>query len=206
MTDPEVFSRCTDTIIRQVGDIGRMVDEFSDFARMPAPVLSTEDLVEVVRNAVFLQEQANPGIVYHGNYPEHPIRLRCDPHQVEQALTNLLQNAAQAIADREADGHDSLAEGRIDIRVAEEYGRVVAEITDNGLGLPAKQRERLTEPYVTTRVRGTGLGLAIVRKITEDHGAKLLLSDAPGGGARVSVAFAPETALANQRELVAHGS
>ncbi len=205
-TEPDVFMRCTDTIIRQVGDIGRMVDEFSDFARMPAPVVSTEDLVEVVRNAVFLQKEAHPDIAYHGTYPESGIELRCDPHQVEQALTNVLQNAAQAIADREGVGQDSLAEGRIDIRVAEREGRVVVEVTDNGRGLPAKERERLTEPYVTTRERGTGLGLAIVRKVAEDHGARLILEDAPGGGARVSVAFVPEVAPENQGELAAHGS
>ncbi len=205
-TDPEVFSRCTDTIIRQVGDIGRMVDEFSDFARMPAPVVSSEDLAEVVRNAVFLQEQAHPDIVFRGVYPEQGTRLRCDPHQVEQALANLLQNAAQAIADREADGPEALPEGRIDIRVAEADGQIVVEITDNGRGLPAKERDRLTEPYVTARARGTGLGLAIVRKIAEDHGARLTLEDGPGCGARASVVFVPDAAPANEGELVAHGS
>jgi two-component system nitrogen regulation sensor histidine kinase NtrY len=203
--DPEVFSRCTDTIIRQVSDIGRMVDEFSDFARFPAPVVSTEDLVEVVRNAVFLEENAHPEIAYHGTYPAGGIELRCDPRQVGRALTNMLQNAAQAIADRETEGEDMLTEGRIDILLAEADGRIVAAVSDNGRGLPAKERERLTEPYVTTRARGTGLGLAIVRKIAEDHGAKLTLEDAPAGGARVSIVFTTETAPANGEEMVAHG-
>ena len=205
-TDPEIFLRCTDTIIRQVGDIGRMVDEFSNFARLPAPVVSSQDLVEVVRNAVFLQEQAHPEIAYRGNYAEHGIELRCDPRQVEQALTNLLQNAAQAIADREADDHDELAKGQIDVRVAEHDGRIVVEVTDNGRGLPAKERERLTEPYVTTRARGTGLGLAIVRKVAEDHDARLVLDDAPGGGACVRIVFASEAAPANEGKVAAHGS
>ncbi len=206
VSDPEVFSRCTDTIIRQVADIGRMVDEFSDFARMPAPVLSSQDVVEVVREAVFLQQEAHPGIAYHGVYPKRGIALRCDPRQVGRALTNLLQNAAQAIADRESTAGDRLAQGRIDIRVAEARGELLVEVSDNGRGLPAKDRDRLTEPYVTTRSRGTGLGLAIVRKIAEDHGGRLTLENAPGGGARVSIAFARETAPVDKGELVAHGA
>ena len=204
-TDPDVFLRCTDTIIRQVGDIGRMVDEFSDFARMPAPVVSAQELVEVVRNAVFLQEQAHPDIAYRGIYPDRGVELRCDPRQIEQALTNILQNAAQAIADREANGDGTLAAGLIEVQIAEEDGHVMVEVTDNGRGLPTKERERLTEPYVTTRARGTGLGLAIVRKVAEDHGARLLLDDAPGGGARARVLFESEPAPASEGELVADG-
>ena len=206
VTDPGVFSRCTDTIIRQVVDLGRMVDEFSDFARMPAPVLSSEDLVEVVRNAVFLQQQAHPDIAYRGAYPEHGVLLRCDPRQVGRALTNLLQNAAQAIADRDAGPDDALADGRIDARVAAADGQVVVEVTDNGRGLPAKERERLTEPYMTTRARGTGLGLAIVRKVAEDHGAKLTLEDAADGGARVSIVFRARGGAGEPGELMPHGA
>ena len=205
-SDPEVFLRCTDTIIRQVADIGRMVDEFSDFARMPAPVLSSEDVAEIVRNAVFLQQQAHPEIAYHGVYPENRLALRCDPRQIGRALTNVLQNAAQAIGDRGATAGNGKAQGRIEIRVAEERGQVVVEVSDNGRGLPAKERDRLTEPYVTTRSRGTGLGLAIVKKIAEDHGARLTLEDARGGGARVSIAFARETAPVENGEMVAHGA
>jgi two-component system nitrogen regulation sensor histidine kinase NtrY len=186
-SDPETFTACTDTIVRQVGDIGRMVDEFSSFARMPAPVKRPEDLVPICRQALFLQQSAHLQIEYRSHFPEEPTVLACDGRQVGQALTNLLQNAADSIEARRAEGRDE--PGRIELFVEVEHLRVIVTVEDNGRGLPAHQRERLTEPYVTTRAKGTGLGLAIVKKIMEDHDGNLVLDDRSGGGAAVRLVF-----------------
>jgi two-component system nitrogen regulation sensor histidine kinase NtrY len=186
-SDPETFTVCTDTIVRQVGDIGRMVDEFSSFARMPAPVKKPEDLVQIGRQAVFLQQSAHPQIEYRTRFPDPPPVLPCDGRQISQALTNLLQNAADSIEARRAEGRDE--PGVIELIIEVERRRVVVTVEDNGRGLPAHQRERLTEPYVTTRAKGTGLGLAIVKKIMEDHDGNLVLDDRSGGGAAVRLVF-----------------
>ena len=175
-SDPEVFTQCTDTIIRQVGDIGRMVDEFSSFARMPAPVIRSEEAKELVRHAVFLQRVAQPQIAFEVTATAEPVLFDCDGRLVSQALTNVLKNAVEAILVRIAAG--DARPGRIAIDLTARSGRLVISIHDNGVGLPAENRHRLTEPYVTTRAKGTGLGLAIVRKILEDHGGELLLEDA----------------------------
>ncbi|MGE0659667.1 MAG: ATP-binding protein [Reyranellaceae bacterium] len=187
--DPETFAVCTDTIIRQVGDIGRMVDEFSSFARMPRPVLQPEELKEICLQSVFLQRNAQPQIEYSTHMPEHGLVLPIDRRQIGQALTNLLKNAAEAIDGREAPPGVALPPGAIAMRLREEGENVVIDVEDNGRGLPAEHRARLTEPYVTTRAKGTGLGLAIVKKIMEDHGGYLVLEDREGGGARVSLVF-----------------
>ena len=175
-SDPDVFAQCTDTIIRQVGDIGRMVDEFSSFARMPAPVIRSEEAQELVRHAVFLQRVAQPQIAFEVTAPSEPIVFDCDGRLVSQALINVLKNAAEAILARVAAG--DATPGRIAIDLAAKSGRLTISVRDNGIGLPAENRHRLTEPYVTTRAKGTGLGLAIVRKILEDHGGELVLEDA----------------------------
>jgi len=175
-SDPDVFTQCTDTIIRQVGDIGRMVDEFSSFARMPAPVIRSEEAQELVRHAVFLQRVAQPQIAFEVSAPTDAIVFECDGRLVSQALTNVLKNAVEAIAARLASGDST--PGRIVIDIGVKGTRLVISVRDNGVGLPVEQRHRLTEPYVTTRVKGTGLGLAIVRKILEDHGGELVLDDA----------------------------
>jgi two-component system, NtrC family, nitrogen regulation sensor histidine kinase NtrY len=190
--DTEVFTLCTDTIIRQVDDIRRMVDEFSAFARMPQPVMKPVDLLELIKQAVFLQASAHAGkIRFETDLPAPPVTVPCDSRQVAQALTNLLQNAADAIEGREPpeEGAPPLPGGVIKLRVAHTVGQVVLSVEDNGKGLPTEQRDRLTEPYVTTRAKGTGLGLAIVKKIMEDHGGALALDDGEAGGARVSLAF-----------------
>jgi two-component system nitrogen regulation sensor histidine kinase NtrY len=174
-TEPEVFTQCTDTIIRQVGDIGRMVDEFSSFARMPAPVIRAEEAQELVRHAVFLQRIAHPQIVFDVSAPETPISIECDGLLVSQALTNVLKNAGEAITARLAT--DDKTPGRIIIGITVAKGKLTISVRDNGVGLPPEHRHRLTEPYVTTRAKGTGLGLAIVRKIMEDHGGELQLAD-----------------------------
>ncbi len=174
-TEPEVFTQCTDTIIRQVGDIGRMVDEFSSFARMPAPVIRAEEAQELVRHAVFLQRIAHPQIVFDVSAPETLISIECDGRLVSQALTNVLKNAGEAITARLAT--DDKTPGRIIIGITVAKGKLTISVRDNGVGLPPEHRNRLTEPYVTTRAKGTGLGLAIVRKIMEDHGGELQLAD-----------------------------
>jgi two-component system nitrogen regulation sensor histidine kinase NtrY len=185
-TDRATFISCTDTIVRQVGDIGRMVDEFSAFARMPAPVMKEEDLLEVVRQTVFLSRNGYPDIGFQSELGSGEVRVPCDSRQVGQALTNLVKNAVESIHARE--GTD-LAKGRIVVRVERQPGVVVVLVEDNGRGLPVDQRDSLTEPYVTTRAKGTGLGLAIVKKIMEDHGGELVLDDLDGAGARVSLIF-----------------
>lgn len=185
-TDPEIFASCTDTIVRQVGDIGRMVDEFSAFARMPTPTMNVADLVDLCRQAMFLQKNARSDVEFSLSAPSGKALVICDARQVSQALTNLLQNALDAIEGREG---EALEPGRVAITVAEERDSVIVTVEDNGKGLPREDRHRLTEPYVTTRTKGTGLGLAIVKKIMEDHGSRLVLEDRSGGGARVRLIF-----------------
>ena len=192
VTEPEIFVQCTDTIVRQVGDIGRMVDEFSGFARMPAPALRPENLAELCRQAIFVQRTASPEIEIAFEAPDAPVECACDASQIGQALANLLKNAAESIAARRGDG----TPGAIAVRLASDDGAATIIVEDNGIGFPAEQRDRLTEPYVTTRAKGTGLGLAIVRKIMEDHGGMLILEDREGGGARVRLSFPAERARA----------
>src|SRR5215472_3259814 len=187
-TDKDVFEQCTDTIIRQVGDIGRMVDEFSSFARMPTPVMRREIAQELVQQAVFLQRVAHPQIDFETDAPKAPLYFEGDGRLLSQALTNVLKNAAESIAARQANGAAD-EQGRISVSIDAEEPFVVFRIADNGMGLPSEHRHRLTEPYVTTRAKGTGLGLAIDRKILEDHQGELMLSDLGDGqrGAQVSL-------------------
>lgn len=205
-SDPETFETCTDTIIRQVGDIGRMVDEFSAFARMPQPVLRPERVDEVVHQAVFLQRQAHPEIEYSVSIPPALPTILLDRRLIGQALTNLLANAADAIAARPGAGRVAI---EVDIRGNE----LQIAVEDDGEGLPEEGRESLTEPYVTRKPKGTGLGLAIVKKIMEDHGGRLLLADrADGGpGARVTLVLsmpAGEQTMSSVSEFAqpAHGA
>ncbi len=198
VSDPDIFEKCTQTIIRQVGDIGRMVDEFSSFARMPKAIMREEDAGELVRQAVFLQSVGNPSIDFKLNAPDEAIPLVCDAGLVTQALTNILKNASEAVAARfEPEPVDGVEqprpEGRglvaVNVEVCEHA--VTVNVVDNGVGLPTVDRQRLTEPYVTTRRKGTGLGLAIVKKILEEHGGSLQLGDDEivGGGAQVTLSF-----------------
>lgn len=205
-SDPETYSKLVETIVRQVGDIGRMVDEFSSFARMPAPQMKAEDLTEICRHAVFLQRTGYSDVTFEAELPEGKAPQVCDGRLIGQALTNLLKNAVEAIHGREG---EDLERGRIHLRLVGEGGHWRVEVTDNGKGLPNENRDRLTEPYVTTRTKGTGLGLAIVKKIMEDHGGDLILEDAPGGGARVSLIFRePEqpAAPASADHTATHGA
>jgi two-component system nitrogen regulation sensor histidine kinase NtrY len=177
-SDQESFTQCADTIVRHVGDIGRMVDEFSTFARMPAPVMKQESLEVIAREAMVLQRVAQPHIDWQVEI-DTPIRAVCDRRLIGQALTNLLANAADAVAMRAGATH-------VTLRLARDGDNAVLSVTDDGVGLPETDPARLLEPYVTHKPKGTGLGLAIVAKIMEDHGGRLELGPAPAGvGAQV---------------------
>ena len=204
-SDAESFTICTDTIVRHVADIGRMIDEFSSFARMPAPVLKPEDLTEIVRQAAFLQRTAHPEIGFETVFPKLPVPIRCDGRLVSQALINIVKNAIESIQARTAEG-EAAPPGQIRVSVIEQNGQATVVVEDNGKGLPQQGRERLTEPYVTTRVRGTGLGLAIVKKIMEDHEGELMLEDREPEGARVSLIFATSEIRTPQRSGATNAS
>ena len=188
-SDPETFVQCADTIVRHVGDIGRMVDEFSAFARMPQPVMKAEDVGRIVRETLVLQRSARPEIEWTTEIPERGPMADCDRRLLGQAITNLLQNAADAVAMRERGPGEPA--GRIAVRVGVELGLVGIEVRDDGVGLPSADRERLTEPYVTHKVKGTGLGLAIVKKIMEDHGGRVELDDRGDGPGAVVTLLLP---------------
>tara|TARA_Y100001970_G_scaffold294183_1_gene448085 strand:- start:8295 stop:10550 length:2256 start_codon:yes stop_codon:yes gene_type:complete len=194
ITDPEIFSTCTDTIIKHVGDIREMVDEFSSFARMPAPNMKKCILNDLVNQVINLQKLARPDLEILIEMTDKQLTVFCDKSQIRQALTNLLTNAVEAIDGRNDTHFDSpLAQGCIEVKINKNNeGLVNVIIQDNGRGLPPENRERLTEPYVTTRARGTGLGLAIVAKIIEDHGGELALKDSPSGGAIITFTI-PQT-------------
>ncbi len=172
-TDTEIFDRCINTIVRQVSDIGRMVDEFSSFARMPVPKNAVIDLAKLVRDAVFAQHVAFPDIKFTTDIPNHTVEGWGDERLAAQAVGNILKNAAEAILGDES----SAGSGEICVVVSQTpHGKIVT-VTDNGPGWPTRGRERLLEPYMTTRAKGTGLGLAIVNRIMEDHDGDLRLLD-----------------------------
>jgi two-component system nitrogen regulation sensor histidine kinase NtrY len=173
--DKAVFEQCTDTIVRQVDDIRRMVDEFSRFARMPKPVIEGEDVADTVRQTVFLMRVGHPDIDIKVEIKEEPMRAQFDRRLISQALTNIIKNATEAI---DALPPEQLGKGRIDVIAVRDNDDIVIDVIDNGIGLPKVSRARLLEPYVTTREKGTGLGLAIVGRVLEDHGGRIELNDA----------------------------
>jgi two-component system, NtrC family, nitrogen regulation sensor histidine kinase NtrY len=194
----ESFASSTATIVRQVDAIGRLISEFSAFARMPAATLKSESLAELVRHGIQLHQEAWPQIHFTLDVPPgDPVPLRCDAQKVTQALTNLLQNAIDALM--EAKSHPTGGGLEIVVSVRHSPGHVVVEVSDNGPGLPASGRERLLEPYVTMRARGTGLGLAIVRKIMEEHHGKVELADSRMGGATARLVFPDPAARSGTR-------
>ncbi|GAA5264435.1 two-component system, NtrC family, nitrogen regulation sensor histidine kinase NtrY [Acidiphilium sp. MT5] len=195
-SDPESFAQCADTIVRHVGDIGRMVDEFSAFARMPVPVMRLESLSKILREAVILQRTAHAEIDWRVELPPDDPRALCDARLIGQALTNLLQNAADSIAMRPISAEQS-PHGEVVLRITEDAAWYRIEVIDNGIGLPEQDRDRLTEPYVTHKVKGTGLGLAIVRKIMEDHHGALELASREDGVGAVVTLLLPSKALVN---------
>ncbi len=184
-TDPDVFKTCVDTIVRQVGQIGRLVNEFSSFARMPEPILVTDNIVTIAKNALDLQIQAHAGIVFEFESNQPEVFVSCDGSQLTQVLTNLLQNAINAVQLDEIAGKAKPEHPVIKVSIHSVDNKCIVSVDDNGPGLPVNGRERLTEPYYTTHSKGTGLGLAIVAKIIEDHRGRLELGDSPLGGARV---------------------
>jgi two-component system nitrogen regulation sensor histidine kinase NtrY len=173
--DRDVFEQCTDTIVRQVEDIKRMVDEFSRFARTPKPVMAAEDVADTVRQAVFLMQVGHSDIDIEVDIAEDKLPAYFDRRLISQALTNIIKNATEGIAAVPA---GEVGRGRIQISAAREGGDIVIDVIDNGIGLPKDNRNRLLEPYVTTREKGTGLGLAIVGRILEEHGGRIELKDA----------------------------
>ena len=187
-SDSETFERLTGTIVRQVGDLRRMVDEFSNFARMPKPVFRKDNVHEIARQALFLHEVAHPDIKFALEPATGDFPMVCDRRQLGQALTNVVKNGVEAIESRKARGEHNLGGDRLELRLHPEGDQLVIDITDTGIGLP-EDRERLTEPYMTTRVRGTGLGLAIVKKIVEEHCGEIAFLDRQGGGTHVRIAF-----------------
>lgn len=180
----ENFDRYTETISRHVRDIGKIVEEFARFARMPSPVFRQEDLREIVQKSVFSEECRHENIAFEVDMPESPVCLSCDAGQMRQVLTNLLKNAAESIKTREgAEG------GKITIRLSEETDEIQLVVSDDGAGFSKELLARATEPYITSKGKGSGLGLAIVKKIVEDHHGKMTIANRKPGGARVSLVF-----------------
>lgn len=189
LEDRELFDDLTNTIVRQVGGLRKMVDEFSSFARLPKPVFRDENALDLVRQAVFLQEVAHSGISFSVVSTELLDReMRCDRHQFGQAMTNVLKNAIEAIEARAAEALGQYA-GEVVVTLCGADDAIIVNIDDNGIGLPS-DRERITEPYMTTREKGTGLGLAIVNKIVDEHGGAMSFASTPCGGTRVTLRFA----------------
>jgi two-component system nitrogen regulation sensor histidine kinase NtrY len=188
-TDGELFDELTGTIIRQVGDLRKMVDEFSSFARLPKPVFRQEDPADLVRQALFLQEVARPEINFSFSAPDALPSIACDRHQFGQVMTNVLKNAAEAI---EARRHESEPDyrGHIAVEVNADARYVTVTVSDNGVGLPKQSAERILEPYVTTREKGTGLGLAIDNNISAQPAGELGYAGHDGGGTKVTLRFA----------------
>jgi two-component system nitrogen regulation sensor histidine kinase NtrY len=185
-SDPAAFDRLTDTIVRQVGDLRRMVDEFSSFARMPKPQFANEAIVDIAREAMFLHEVANPAIAFTLEAPTPSPQILCDRRQLAQALSNIVKNGVEAIA------QTGREDGAVDMQIdAAEGGELTIHISDTGIGLPL-ERDRIIEPYMTTRPGGTGLGLAIVKKIIEEHMGSISFADREGGGAVVTVRLDPQ--------------
>ncbi len=184
--DRETYVRYVDTITKHVGDIGKMVEEFVSFARMPTPVFQPEDMQMLIRKVVFSEQTAHPDISYKVTLADQTVTHMCDERQFRRAIANLLKNAAEAFEGK------SVEKPTIEI-ISQHIDNVwQLEICDNGPGFPADKIHRLTEPYITTREKGTGLGLAIVKKIIEDHGGKMLLQNRNEGGARVLLSFVLE--------------
>lgn len=189
LDDADVFDNCTQTIIRQVGSLERMVDEFSAFARMPAPEFARLDLRALLDDVVFEQRVAFPDIRFTFGRPAHATNAYCDERLISQALANIIKNASESIARRIDSDIESSQQGHIDISMISKEGFYQLHLVDNGTGWPLADKERLLEPYVTTRESGTGLGLAIVQRIAEDHGGFIRLADREGGAVGAEFVF-----------------
>lgn len=201
--DPETFSTCTETIIRQVEDLGRMVDEFSSFSRMPQAVLKPENLSEICRQVLFLEKNRDRGVELVDELPSEDVSINCDSQQISRALTNIVKNAVESVMEQTEKMGENTHSGHIKFVLSQQDTvrgpRTTIVVEDNGTGLPETDLARLTEPYVTTRAKGTGLGLAIVKKIMEDHGGDLILENRAEGGARAVLTFPPHDAVSEQK-------
>ena len=203
--DRAIFDQCTNTIVRQVEDIGRMVDEFSSFARMPKPSKIRTDLRDILKDAAFLREVSRSDITFKSEFPDYPLEAEFDPRMLGQAFANLVKNATEAI---DAVPSDQERSGKIIIvraALSPDEREYVVDIIDNGRGLPGENRHRLLEPYMTMRDKGTGLGLAIVKKIIDDHGGTIQLRDAPadvdeGKGAMITVRLPVDAQISDKQE------
>jgi two-component system nitrogen regulation sensor histidine kinase NtrY len=188
--DRPTFNRLTGTIVRQVGDLRRIVDEFSSFARMPKPVFRRESITDIARHSLFLQEVAHSDISFAFDNSAYSGEIVCDRRQIGQALTNIVKNAVEAI-EVKSETEEVNSKGMVRMQLSEqEDGKLIIAVQDDGIGLPA-ERDRIIEPYMTTRQKGTGLGLAIVKKIIEEHFGEILFEDAPGGGTCVRIILDP---------------
>ncbi|HAF40423.1 MAG TPA: HAMP domain-containing protein [Sphingobium sp.] len=187
-SDKATFTRLTGTIVRQVGDLRRIVDEFSSFARMPKPVFRREAIGDIARHALFLHEVAHPDIRFEYSADAEEMDLVCDRRQLGQALTNIVKNAVEAIEPKTVPDEGG-PRGHVRMRLMRDGDDLLISVRDDGIGLPP-ERERILEPYMTTRSKGTGLGLAIVKKIVEEHLGEIRFDDAEGGGACVTLRFA----------------
>jgi two-component system nitrogen regulation sensor histidine kinase NtrY len=187
--DQDNYIKYTDTISKHVGDIGRMVDEFVSFARLPTPRFATEDLNGILKKAVFSAQVANPSIEYRLDAPSDAVSFHCDERQITQVMTNVLKNAAEAIEARLISRPERNEPGKINITLSNQEDNINVVIEDNGIGFPAENVKAMLEPYVTTRSKGTGLGLAIVKKIIEDHKGQITLDNISGSGAKVTLSF-----------------
>ena len=205
--DSDSLEQMTDVIVRQTGDLRRIVDEFSKFARMPEPDCKDHDLVKIVRDAVVLQRSGQPGVEIVDDLPAHPVFASLDATMISQALMNLIKNAGEAIDILLKKGAPNRHLPRIEVAMREDTSGAVITICDNGVGLP-EDRARLFEPYVTTRDEGTGLGLPIVKKIIEEHGGTLSLEDAapfegqPNFGARAVITLPVAIKQVEQEQAV----
>lgn len=187
--DSDNYIKYIDTIAKHAGDIGKMVEEFVSFARMPTPVFTDEDIAEIIRKAVFSAQVANPNVEFVQDMPTSVVVMHMDERQMTQVFTNLLKNAAESVETKFALPQNAGMQGKIGIFLKVEDGRISTIIEDNGTGFPGADAQKMFEPYVTTRSKGTGLGLAIVKKIVEDHKGKISLENISTGGARVTLSF-----------------
>ncbi|MGI4850788.1 MAG: ATP-binding protein [Janthinobacterium lividum] len=185
-TDPENFEMCIDTIVRQVGQMERLVSEFSSFARMPSPQMAPIDLIELCQQALYLQKAAHPDIKFEIKTSNDKLMIQGDALQISQTLTNLLQNAIDSIESFKQ--KNKQLQGRILISIQCDTQGLILILEDNGEGFP-ENRAQLFDPYVTLREKGTGLGLSIVKKIVEDHGGQLFIDNRPEGGAYIKISF-----------------
>ena len=181
--DPETFEQCINTIIRQVSHIETLVREFSNFARMPDAKMQEHDILYLMNECLILQKSANSNIIFVQHFADENVKLYCDRQQIEQVLINLIQNSINSLVE------NKIENPTIAVRLLKEASQIIIIVEDNGIGFPKIGREKLTEPYYTTREKGTGLGLAIVQKIITDHGGSVLFGDSVLGGAMVTLIF-----------------